>query len=365
MKVVQILYSGLGGHGSVAFSLADAATRAGRWQPAMVFMGIEPTLPAYIASCSAGGYACASIRTQPGRPWASWRALYRALEALRPDAIVLHSVKAILPVALYSRRHSIPLVAVEHQPNALKSNAEWWVSRWLQQLAGAVVVLTPDYEATLERLLGRRWRRDKVHLIPNGIDIELFSPATTAPPRTTRVIGMAARMTKMKRQDLLVDAIAMLRSSGLDWRLSLAGDGETLAALRTQAMSLGLADAVDFPGYLDSAALARWFSSIDAYAHASSGETLSTSLLQALAMGLPIVASNVSGISDLLAQGDGAGVLVEQSPESFADALRHVAGDPRRELELRKRARSLAEAAYSQQAMFQRYDAVLESLCTR
>jgi glycosyltransferase involved in cell wall biosynthesis len=366
MKVVQVLYSGLGGHGSVAFSLAQAARDAGRWQPAMVFMGIEPTLPAYMASCQAAGYQQIEIRAREGRPWQSWWALFRALDAMRPDAIILHSVKAILPAALYAWRRSIPLVAVEHQPNALKSKAEWLVSRWLQRLAGAIVVLTEDYRATLEAAIYPHWRADKVHLIPNGIDVRRFAPATKREAGAVRTIGMAARMTTMKRQELLIDALALLVAEGSDdWRLSLAGDGETLPSLRERAERLDVQALVEFTGYLDEPALVDWFNHIDVYSHASNGETLSTSLLQALAMGLPIVGSDVPGISDLLASGHGAGVVASQSPEAFEGAFRELVRDPAHEQRLRSRARRLAETEYSQQVMFERYDRLLESLCPR
>jgi glycosyltransferase involved in cell wall biosynthesis len=372
VKVVEILYSGLGGHGSVAFSLAHVAAAAGRWRPAMLFMGIEPTLPAYHSACAAAGYPEARVLTRPGRQWASWPALFRALHTMRPDAIVLHSVKAIIPAALYAWWRSIPLIAVEHQPNALKSRAEWWASSWLQRFAGAIVVLTEDYRSMLRARLGRHWREDKVHLVPNGIDTALFSPlppaGSTAASRAAsggRVIGMAARMTTMKRQDLLIDALAALRADGDDWRLSLAGDGETVADLRARASALGLGDAVEFTGYLGVSELVGWFRRIDLYAHASNGETLSTSLLQALAMGLPIVGSDVPGIGDLLAKGGGVGIAVAQSPDAFASAMRKVAAHPDLEHDLRVRARKLAEAKFSQQAMFEHYDRVLDSLCSR
>ena len=100
MRVAQVLYSGLGGHGSVALSLAGTASATGAWDCAMVFMGIEETLPAYRHACAANGYRHLEIRTRPGQAWRSWPSFYRALDALAPDVIVLHSVKAILPAAL-------------------------------------------------------------------------------------------------------------------------------------------------------------------------------------------------------------------------------------------------------------------------
>lgn len=366
MKVIQILYSGLGGHGSVAFSLLDAARTAGAWSNELMFVGIEPVLGEYERICQSGAIPHQYVRVTAGRAWTAWPAVYRALRRSRPEAIVLHSVKTILPCALYARWHGIPLVAVEHQPNALKHRGEWWASRLVMRLADSVVVLTEDYRAQLREGLGDRWVEGKVHLIPNGIDTTAFAPGATAPAGDRpRRIGMAARMTGMKRQDLLIGAMALLRDRDGPgaWRLSLAGDGETLPALRSQVADLGLGDVVEFPGYLGESALRDWFGSLDVYAHASEGETLSTSLLQALAMGLPILGSDVPGIDNLLAAGGGAGLVVPQTAAAFAEACLRVRAEPVLEAELRGRARALAVAEFSQVAMFQRYDRVLGKLC--
>ncbi|MCP4451388.1 MAG: glycosyltransferase family 4 protein, partial [Planctomycetes bacterium] len=173
-----------------------------------------------------------------GRAWRSWSNVFKQLTRIRPDAIILHSVKTILPCWLYARRRGIRLIAVEHQSNALKERSEWVVSRLLMILAAEVVVLTPDYQQELEYRLGTTFRTAKTHTIPNGIDVSLFSPRSEARlgRRGIVVIGMAARFSSKKRQGALVEALNILRSSHsqIDWRLSLAGDGETLGDIREQ-----------------------------------------------------------------------------------------------------------------------------------
>jgi glycosyltransferase involved in cell wall biosynthesis len=231
--------------------------------------------------------------------------------------------------------------------------------------ADAVVVLTDDYRDRLRAALGPHWREAKVRVIPNGIDTGLFAPrrprAEAGPPR----VGMAARMTDSKRQDLLIEALGLAQAQGRAWRLSLAGDGPCRERLQAQAAQAGLAACVDFPGFLDEAALIEWFSAQDVYVHASDGETLSTSLLQAMACGLPIVGADVPGIGNLLAQGGGVGLAVASSAPAFADAVAHLAGDAGAAAALGARARALAVAAYSQDAMFERYRALLESAWRR
>jgi glycosyltransferase involved in cell wall biosynthesis len=367
-RVVQILYSGLGGHGSVAFSLLSAATSRQAWRGLLIFIGVEPVVGEYEHVCNTQAIESAYVPTAAGRPWMSWPALYRALKQAKPDAVILHSVKTILPCALYAAQNHIPLIAVEHQANVLKRRSEWWISRLLLYLADAVVVLTPDYREELAHRFGSRRIKSRTFVIANGIDTNTFSPSVTkSGSKATVLIGMASRMTDIKCQDLLIDAMALLRNQDGRhyWRLSLAGDGETLAALRAKVTALNLDDVVSFPGYLGEDALRLWFGSLDIYAHASAGETLSTSLLQAMAMGLPIVGSDVPGIGNLLAEGDGVGIAVEQTAQAFAAALELVGDDCARAEDMGRRARALAQDRYSQTRMFEEYDNLLEKLCSR
>lgn len=367
MKVTQVLYSGLGGHGSVAFSLQAAAEDAvDGWRNAMVFLGIEPMLTDYANLCAERGLERDYVKATAGRPWRSWPGLFRALTDQRPDAIVLHSVKAILPAWAYAKRHSIPLIAVEHQANHLKKRSEWLASRMVMHLADAVVVLTPDYAADLRAGLGRGWRGEKVNIIPNGIDTDAFAPVERGASFDARVIGMASRFSGIKRHDLLIGALRILRDEDGThaWQLSLAGDGETRAAMLRMAADQGVSDMLELPGFLGGEDLLRWFQGLDIYAHASEGETLSTSLLQAMAMGLPILGSDVPGIRDLLAGGRGA-LAEQETPASFARALRRLASSPQDAADMGQTARAAALEHYSQRAMQARYASVLEQICAR
>jgi glycosyltransferase involved in cell wall biosynthesis len=202
-----------------------------------------------------------------------------------------------------------------------------------------------------------------VHVIPNGIDTDAFAPVARGARTGARVIGMASRFSNIKRHELLIGALRLLRDKdgAQAWRLSLAGDGETRAAMERLAAEEGVSDVVELPGFLGGEDLLSWFQMLDIYAHASDGETLSTSLLQAMAMGLPILGSDVSGIRDLLAGGWGA-LAEEETPSGFAKALRRLAESPSEATALGKAARTAAIERFSQRAMQERYAALLEDL---
>lgn len=366
LRVGQILYSGLGGHGSVAFSLLHAAKRRNAWVGHMFFIGVEQTLPEYENLCAQGGVPYQSIRTTAGQAWRSWLRLFRMLRQHRSDVLVLHSVKFILPCWIYARLHGVCLVVVEHQPNQLKSRIEWLVSRALMLLADAVVVISPQYKQELQDNLGMFFCARKVYLIPNGIDTDKFRPSkkTLLSNRSRIVVGMAARFSNTKRQEVLVRAIQILRNqSDTDWRLSLAGDGEKYPEILKLVSDAGLSDVVELTGYLGESELLDWFSRVDIYAHASDGETLSTSLLQAMAMGLPILGSDVKGIDNLLEGEDGCGLLVSNDAEGFAAEIVRLTVDQALAESLGSSARDRAIDEFSHETMFRNYEELLACVC--
>lgn len=367
-KVLQILYSGLGGHSAVSTTLVEAGGADDNWRHHFLFFGIEPVAPGYVEACNRLGIPYDYVEAREGKPWSAWPALMRTVRAIDPDVILLHSIKAILPMRRVAGHR--PLIAVEHQPNALKSKSEWVASILAQHLASRVVTLSVDYRDTLKRKLGPFFSPSRTALVRTGIDLAPFAIDRTNPMASPPYrIGMAARFTPTKAQEDLVAAMARLRDThpGLDFRLALAGDGPRLPAIRDAVREAGLEDRVELPGHLPPHQLPDWFASLDIYAQASDGETLSTALLQAMAAGIPVVGSDVPGISDLLGpQAPGEPPLGRLVPAHNADALATafaaLAGDPAAARDQADRARAHVTRYHSPQAMRAGYAEVLEEL---
>lgn len=363
MKLIQILFSGLGGHGSVAFSLIEA-DRELRLQHILGFLGTAPLLEDYVAKCEAHSFPYRYIRASARKPWVAWPAVARWLDATRPDAILLHSTSAILPCRWHAWRRRIPLVAIEHTPNAVKTRSEWIASGLTMLLADRVVLLTSQYQAELSDALGPLYRPDKVCIIPNGIDTDIFHPPQQ--PRAMREVwlGMAARFSHAKRQEVLVQMMMSLRRlyPEVVWRLSLAGDGERLAPVRALVSNLGLDDTVRLEGQLDESTLAKWYRGLDVYVHASDAETLSTSLLQAMASGLPVVASDIPGIRNLLGGEGKCGLLATNAGPAFAEQVARLTNDVASARDLSERSRATCKRLYSNVAMRDNYLTLINQL---
>ncbi len=363
MKVAQILYSGLGGHGSVAFSIVAADT-AHEWRHVLGFVGIEPLVPAYREACVARRIDYATFHAQPGRPWREWARIYRWLRKSRPDAVILHSPPSLLPALLYTLATGARPIVVEHQPNALKRRSDWLFGAAAMVCAKFVVTLTPAYRSELRRGLGRWFREAKTVTIPNGIDTSKFRPRdrTGIAGREVR-LGMAARFTPAKRQGVLIEALVELRRvrPDIEWRLGLAGDGETWRDIAARISAEGLEAHVMLPGNLDEDALADWLRSLDIYLHASDGETLSTSMLQAMACQLPIVGSDAPGVCELVVGQPPCGTLAKnEDPGSFARAVVALVDDPSKAFAFASAGRQRCVADFSNDRMYASYRKLVE-----
>ena len=117
-----------------------------------------------------------------------------------------------------------------------------------------------------------------------------------------RYIGMAARIVPDKLQNLFVDIIYKNKSFFFknNIRVLLAGDGILLKSLKLKVKNLELESLVFFSGRLNEESLVKWFKKLDLYVHISKDETTSTSILQAMSMSLPIIASDIGGNRNLV-----------------------------------------------------------------
>lgn len=358
LKIAQIAYSGFGGLASVTFSMIAADTK-GDCEWSVGFIGDLPLDSSYPVLCSHYHTEYAAFQSIPGRPYRAWLDLARWLESIRPDVVICHSINSILACRWYASRHGARLIAVEHTSNQVKSRSVKAASLISMLVADRVVVLTEEYRDELRKAHGWVYRNVKVRVIPNGIDTSLFSPTSVLFPRASKGIqlGMAARFSFSKRQDLLVDVMSKLADlrPDLSFVLHFAGNGEEFDRVKALACNSPLAPHIHFDGLLNEQRVADWLRGLDVYVHATDGETLSTSLLQAMATGLPIVASAVDGVTNLLGSAGEYGLCATNDAEGFTRAILRVVDSPELSNALGSRARNRILHRYSNRAMLKSY----------
>jgi glycosyltransferase involved in cell wall biosynthesis len=364
MRVAQIMYSGLGGHGSVAFSLIEA-DKKNQWNTYIGFIGIEPLLSTYVNFCKKNRIRYEYFPIFPGKSWKKWFSIVKWLKSINPEVIICHSSAALIPCFLYSRIRKVKIIYVEHQPNHLKTKIDWINSFIAFLTSNFVVSLTPQY---LSELYAKRClliNRRKAKIIANGINTDMFY-CLERELNLKKVIhiGMAGRFSPTKKQDVLIKMVAKLTNEYPDFtfHLSLAGDGEQAHRLHSIVRELDLIENIEFTGYLGEIQLIEWFTKLDIYVHATEGETLSTSILQAMASGLPIIASDVPGVNNLLNEIELKDYLIEtNTPQKFSSAIMSLIYNYDSVKPITKNRRRKIEIEYSNQKMFERYSSLINS----
>ena len=188
--------------------------------------------------------------------------------------------------------------------------------------------------------------RGRVHCVHNGIPEEspdLTGSEPVMPPqcRDRFVLGLAARLDPIKGIDDLIDALSLARD--LPLHLLLFGTGPSQDDLQRKTDALNLSDAVTFVGYTDNAAW--WFKRLDAFVFPSHSENHAIVLLEAMRVGLPIIATDVGGNGESVRDGKEALLIPPRDPQTLAAAIRRIIADPelRRELGTNARRRFLEE----------------------
>jgi glycosyltransferase involved in cell wall biosynthesis len=209
-----------------------------------------------------------------------------------------------------------------------------------------------------ERFLHENVRssRGKVLCLYNGIDLERLAGDSRAPssegPMTRPVDVLAVgRFVEKKGFGLLLQAIARLKAEGKAVRCRILGDGELLPVIRSERIRLGLESEVEIPGAAsseqvrDAMRTATVLACPCIVAENGDQDALPTVLLEALALGLPTIATPVGGIDEIL-DGGNAGLLVEPSIESLAAGLDALLHDPEKRHQLREAGRARAASLF-------------------
>ena len=219
-----------------------------------------------------------------------------------------------------------------------------------------------------------RWLTDvvripaaKSELIMNGVDTVRFAPnlpaaATPWAGEDVFVIGTVGRLQDVKDQASLIEAFALLRARGADTRarLAIVGDGPLREKLAQKARALGVLDLVWFPGARnDIPELMRAF---DVFALSSIAEGTPVTLLEAMACGLPVVATKVGGIPEVVQDGVNGALVPASNPQALAAALETYLQDAARLAAHGTAARANIERHYSVAAMVGAYTALYDRL---
>jgi glycosyltransferase involved in cell wall biosynthesis len=204
--------------------------------------------------------------------------------------------------------------------------------------------------------------RSKLEVIYNGIPLEKFLPSHCDKPREGFVFGAVGRLVPVKDHHSLLKAFQLVKHRRPDCRLEILGDGPLRRELEELARSLGVADAVQFHGsHLD---VSSFLHRVDTFVLSSVSEGLPLTMLEAMAAGLPVVATSVGGVPELIGA-TGCGWLCPPGhPEALAESMITAAQSSQRN-EMGREGQSFVIQRYSLDKMAREYEKLFERLLSQ
>ena len=277
-----------------------------------------------------------------------WPAIRRAVRAFQPDVVVDDINKLPLCTPTLTRRPVYAIVPHLFGATAFKE-APWPMaaSVWAAELAIPSVYRHARFHAisdsTRDDLIARGISGDRIAVVYPGVDSRHFCPDPAVPRSSPPRFVYVGRLKRYKGVEFLIRALAIARRERPDLTLDIAGSGDDRPRLEALARAEGLADAVRFLGFVDSATRLRLLREAVANVFPSPKEGWGITVMEAAACGTPSLASNSPGLRDSVKDGR-TGILVPHGDAGvLAREMLRLAGDPALVERLGQAARAWAE----------------------
>jgi len=361
LHVMQVVHSLVrGGSERVACDLAMRLDRS-RVRSSVCALDVGGPLAAEL---EAAGIAAHVTGRRPGRDARLIGTLYRLFRREQVDVVQTHHLTQLIYGALGARLAGATLVHVEHETFSLRSARARRRLRALSFFCDRVVAVG---EAIRDFLVGEvRIARPRVALIRNGIDLARYRPGRRdfrrriGLPVTERWIGQIARLEEEKDQATLLRAFASVRARHADTRLVLVGDGSLRASLEELARGLGVEAAVSFLGARSD--VADLLPELDVFVLSSIREGLPLALLEAMACGVPVVATAIGNVPRVVRDGVNGDLVPPADERALAAAVGRTLDSPDRASALGAAARAWVAQEYGLDATVRRYQELYDEL---
>jgi len=258
--------------------------------------------------------------------------LYRLFRRERPHIVHTHAWGTLLEGLIAARLAGVPIV-VHGEHGTLQLCRR---HRLLQRLGWSRVDRILSVSTRLAERMAHEvgFPPDRIRTIHNGVDLSRFQARISRQDARGRlglaldapVVGAVGRLVPVKDHATLVDAIARLDRDGVRPTLAIAGDGPVRPAIEERAAALGIGDRVRLLGHREDIDVV--FAALDVFVLSSVSEGLNNTILEAMAAGLPVVATRVGGADEMVLDGSTGLLVAPGSPEQLAAALGRLLTDP-------------------------------------
>ncbi|KER74450.1 glycosyl transferase family 1 [Burkholderia cepacia] len=226
-------------------------------------------------------------------------------------------------------------------------------TRWFVGRSDAAIGVSASCAHVLNRFRGNAHDARVIGNTAGAAEHDALN-AAEAICRSRPYIAFAGRLTKQKGVDTLVDALAILATRGFDVDLELAGEGD-IQYWRAYAAARGVADRLRFAGWLDGADKALFYRDASIFCLPSQFESFGIVALEAMFHGIPVVATRVGGLPDIVVDGTTGRLVASSNPIALADALQELLNDRERGKLMGAAGRQRAYRLYSADAIATEY----------
>jgi len=270
--------------------------------------------------------------------------LLRTLRRTRPDILAFNTPRPILMGSLASmaapvgatiifRRVSFPL----RHSRLSRLKYTWRIDR--------VIAISHSIKSQLE---ADGVPQSLIDVVYEGIDPAQYPlrPRAAAPPEGAPfTVGTVAALSREKGLDHLIEAASLIPNADGRIRYVIAGEGECREELERQARARGVQGSIRFLGFCED--IRRLLGTMDLFVLPSLSEGLSSAIIEAMASCLPVVASKVGGIPELVRDGDNGLLVPPADPPRLAEAIRRLAGNPEVSARMGLRGRRRVEESFT------------------
>ncbi|MBE0660813.1 MAG: glycosyltransferase family 4 protein [Bryobacteraceae bacterium] len=366
MKIVYIITraDAVGGASIHVRDLAREMLRRGH--EVMVLVGGRGPVTEQLSAADVPFESVRWLRRQPNPLWdiLALAELIRTLRRVKPDLVSTHTAKAGTLGRLACRLLGIPVLYTPHgwpagdrmppPSRAIFGFVERLMARW-----SAAIICVCEFEKRLaldKAIAGP----EKLLVIHNGVHDVDQDRRARPDCRPVRICSVA-RFEPPKDHRTLLQALALIRD--MPWELDLAGDGPGELEVRRLAGALDLSGRVRFHGYLPDPSLL--LAECQLFALSSRSEALPRSILEAMRAGLPVVATDVGGVSEAVAGGVTGMLAQAGNPQALAAVLRHLLESTQLLKAMGVAARASYERSFRFQTVADRMEAVYATVQSR
>jgi glycosyltransferase involved in cell wall biosynthesis len=290
------------------------------------------------------------------------RQLTTLLQQDPPAVILCYFGDIAMRLVHVAKRAGIPLVAYLHGDFLFRTNRwyRWSMLRCLSAFSAIIVVTSSERSWLIKHGVPA----EKIEIIPCGVPTQTFRPISGRESRSVKFV-MASRLVDEKGCHISIQAFSRVACDHLGAELAVFGDGPQREHLEQLTVKLGVRERVKFFGYVAEAQLAERMPLHDVFIqHSLVKEGSPVSIVEAMACGLPIIATPVGGIVDQVVSGENGILVKEGDTQRMAEAMSRLAGDAKLRKKMGKVGRDRAVTYYDSTQQMDRLHKILLSVAS-